>query len=379
MPSTPDVPEALRRLAALGSRDDIDLRPVLLRVATDLFVMKDHHAPEEMRQFQEIALHMLDHVDGETRVAIAGKLATHGGAPAAIVERLIACGGETAAVLLEKSRALGARALVGAACFGDAETAAAVARRNDLAPELVQALAARAESAVLVALAENQSAAISRRSFIALVRRARGDLRLAAALLARADDADDVAPLFLAADPDERAAIILAVKRRALGRPRQAAAPPDDALLARLEQLAAQPNRRPFAAMLAAATGARVEDMAKVVDDGGGEPLALVLSALGMKPAAATRIFLMGDPKIAHSYPRIAALRQLVADMDPQTARRLVAHFLDLVRQPSRYLAATDPTASATPSRSGLVAVVARPRGILPAHGQMRRFTDRSR
>jgi uncharacterized protein (DUF2336 family) len=379
MPSTPDVPDALRRLAALGSRDDLNLRPVLLRVATDLFVMKDHHAPEEVRQFQEIALHMLDQVDAETRVMIAGKLAAHGGAPAAIIERLIACGGETAAVVLEKTSAIGARTLVGAACFGDAATAAAVARRADLAPELVQALAARAEPVVLVALAENRSAAISRRSFLALVRRARTDLRLAAALLARTDDFDDLAPLFLAADSDQRAAIILAAKRRALGRPRQVAPPADTALLARLEKLAAQPNRRPFAAMLAAATGARIEDMGKVVDDRSGEPLALVLSALGITPAAATRIFLMGDPEIAHSYPRIAALHQLVADMNPHMARRLVAHFLDLARESSRTLAATDPTASATPSRSGRVPIVARPRGTLPTYGHMRRLADHSR
>ncbi len=85
MPSNNDVPDALWGLAALGSRDDLNLRPAFLRMMTDLFVMKDHHAPGEIRQFEEIALHMIDNVDGETRAAIAGKLAAYCAPPAAVV------------------------------------------------------------------------------------------------------------------------------------------------------------------------------------------------------------------------------------------------------------------------------------------------------
>ena len=109
-------------------------------------------------------------------------------------------------------------------------------------------------------------------------------------------------------------------------------------MLAELEKLAFAPDRRPFAAALAAATGASAEDMGKVVGDRSGEPLALVLAALGMTPEAATRIFLMGDPAIAHSYERVAALQQLVADISSQTARRLVIRFLDAARRPLRYV-----------------------------------------
>jgi uncharacterized protein (DUF2336 family) len=371
-----DVPDSLRGLAVLGRRDDLNVRPVLLRVMTDLFVMKAHHIPEETLQFEELALHMLDDVDDETRAAIAGKLATYGATPpAAVIDRLVAFGGRPAAVLLEKSDSVADHAIVRAALHGEAELAAAVARRRDLGPEVVQTLVAREESEVLVALAENRSAVLSRQSFVSLVRRARRDASLACALLSRAEDADDVAPLFLSASPDQRAAIVLAAKRRALGRAPQASTPPDVSLLERLEKLASQPNRRLFAAALAAATGAGAEDMNLVVGDRYGEPLALVLAGLGMTPAAATRIFLAGDPAIAHSYPRIAALRQLVEHISPPTARRLVARFLDIARQRPSYVGATDSTANAIPSRSGRISSHV-PRDAPSSDARRRRFTD---
>ena len=379
MPSNDDLPDALRSLAVLGSHDDLNLRSVFLRVMTDLFVMKDHHAPDKIRQFEEIALHMLDDVDGETRAAIAGKLATYCAAPAAVVQRLLAEGGEAAAVLLEKSRAVGYRALTGAASFGDTGLAVAVARRHDLDAALVHALAARAESEVLLALAKNTSAPIARATFVSLVRRAHGDSLLARALLARTNDADDLAPLFLDASPEMRAAIILAARRRALGRPPKAPVQADGALLAEFEKLAFAPDRRPFAAALAAATGASTEYMGKVVSDRGGEPLALVLAALGMTPEAATRVFLTGDPAIAHSYERVAALQQLVAEISSQTARRLVIRFVDAARQPLRYVPMTDPAASATPRHSRSIGLFAQARGTGPGDPRPHRSVDRTR
>ncbi|HWG07133.1 MAG TPA: hypothetical protein VG271_19185 [Beijerinckiaceae bacterium] len=362
MPSINDVPEALRGLAALGRRDDLNLRPVLLRVMTDLFVAKSHHAPEEIHQFEEIALHMLGSIDGETRAAIASKLAAYGVTPATVIERLVACGGRAAAITLEMSRSVDSRALLAAACFGEADLAVAVAQRPDLEPEAIHALVEREESAVLIALASNMSIPLSRQLSSLLMRRARDDLLLAATLLERIDDPEEAAPLFLAADARQRGAIILAAKRRALGRPRQVPPTPDSFLLDRLEKLASQPSRRPFAAALATTTGARIADMDIVVNDTGGEPLALVLAALGMRAEAATRIFLMSDPAISHSYPRVAALRQLVDDITPQTARRLVIRFLDIVRRAPHYIAATDNSADATPSRAGSMASYARTR-----------------
>ena len=374
-----DVSDALFDLAARGSRDDLGRRAVLLRVMTDLFVMKDHHASDEIRQFEEIFLHMVDDVDGETCAVIAGRLANYCATPAAIVHILLARGGKAAAVFLEKSQVVDHGALIHAASFGDTPLAVAVARRKDLDAVLMRTLAARTEPQVLLALAENTSATIPRVIFLSLVRRARSNFLLAHALLARADDADGLAPLFLAATSDVRAAIVLAARRRALGRPPQARMPPDAALLAELEKLAFTPDRRAFTTALAAATGVTTEEMAKVVSDRGGEPLALVLAALGMSPEAATRVFLTGEPAIAHSYERVAALQQLVADISSDTARRLVVRFLDLVPRHLHYVPATDAAAMSTPSRGRFVALFDPPRRTGRSDPRLRRSVDRIR
>ncbi len=119
--------------------------------------------------------------------------------------------------------------------------------------------------------------------------------------------------------------------------------------------------------------------MDKVVDDRSGEPLALILAALGTTPQAATRIFLMGDPAIAHSYERVAVLRQLVTDISAQTARRLVSRFLDVARRPLRRLPTTDAAANATPGRSRVVALFAPARRTGRGISRLRRSADRTR
>ncbi len=66
---------------------------------------------------------------------------------------------------METSQAVDYHALTNAASFGDTTLAMAVARRTDLDRGLVQMLAARAESEVLLALAENISAKIPTHDF----------------------------------------------------------------------------------------------------------------------------------------------------------------------------------------------------------------------
>jgi hypothetical protein len=98
-----------------------------------------------------------------------------------------------------------------------------------------------------------------------------------------------------------------------------------------------------------------------------------------MTPEAATRVFLTGDPAIAHSYERVAALQQLVAEISSQTARRLVIRFVDAARQPLRYVPMTDPAASATPRHSRSIGLFAQARGTGPGDPRPHRSVDRTR
>jgi hypothetical protein len=88
MIETPNDP-SLNCLVALAHRDGVDIRPTLLRVMTDLYVQKPMHSADEERHFTELALRLLDLVDGRTRAIVAEKIAGYANAPKAVRERVL--------------------------------------------------------------------------------------------------------------------------------------------------------------------------------------------------------------------------------------------------------------------------------------------------
>ena len=196
MPVEDRLPDALQGLVALGARGDVNIRPILVRVLTDMFVAKGHHSADEVKQYCEIASHMLRNMDLDTCRIVAHKLARFEHSPKPILDLLIAKGGAPAEIILTQARGLTRQFLAAEAAFGTACNATAIASRGDLDPELVELLANRPEGHVLQALAANLSAPIEGGTFAYLVRRARSDARLAQSLIARAQSSDDLAPLF---------------------------------------------------------------------------------------------------------------------------------------------------------------------------------------
>jgi hypothetical protein len=78
----------LDALAGLTGKDGTDPKPALLRILTDFYIQKRVHSPDEDRHFTELALRLIEEVDGLTRADIARRLTSHGGAPAAVMYRL---------------------------------------------------------------------------------------------------------------------------------------------------------------------------------------------------------------------------------------------------------------------------------------------------
>ena len=76
-------------LLDLACRDGVEIRPTLLRVLTDLYVQKPSHSAEEEAQYVELALRLIDAVDGATRSAVAARLSTYANAPVAVLRRLV--------------------------------------------------------------------------------------------------------------------------------------------------------------------------------------------------------------------------------------------------------------------------------------------------
>ena len=76
-------------LLDLACRDGVEIRPTLLRVLTDLYVQKPSHSAEEEAQYVELALRLIDAVDGATRSAVAARLSSYANAPVAVLRRLV--------------------------------------------------------------------------------------------------------------------------------------------------------------------------------------------------------------------------------------------------------------------------------------------------
>ncbi|MBR0992266.1 DUF2336 domain-containing protein [Bradyrhizobium japonicum] len=75
-------------LMSLSRREGVDVRPTLLRVLTDLYVQKSTHSDDEQRQFVELATRLIDQVDDATRAAVKARLAIYPQAPIPVLQKL---------------------------------------------------------------------------------------------------------------------------------------------------------------------------------------------------------------------------------------------------------------------------------------------------
>lgn len=75
-------------LMSLSRREGVDVRPTLLRVLTDLYVQTRVHSEDEQRQFVELATRLIDQVDDATRAAVKARLAVYPATPVPILQKL---------------------------------------------------------------------------------------------------------------------------------------------------------------------------------------------------------------------------------------------------------------------------------------------------
>ncbi len=354
-----DLPLALERLVVLSQLPNVNIKPVLLRVVVDMFLRKDHHAPADLAQFETIVSHLLGEADAEARLIVADKLSRHHATPPALLEQMRADKAAIAEKIYEHA-ALGEDTLRAAAALTGASVAAAVARRRDLSPKVVSVLVDRPEPEILHDLVGNPAIIFDRSSIRTLVRRARHDPDLAAALVRRAGDVLDLAPLYPMLDPEQRRAVIAATLRQELGkRPPARTNVLEPAAVARMDRLIRRGERDGFDDMVCAALGLDGVRLAPLLRDDGGDILALALAAVGVPPDVAARAFILGDARVGRSLPRVRALVRIVASVPPHAARRLVGAMADGTPQQERR---TRPAQTqAAPSRRTELPAVAPP------------------
>lgn len=364
--SEPVTSDALQVLAARGLSDAGGSKPLLLRVLTDLFVMRASHTPEETHQFAEIALRLLPDATQAECDHAAKVLCHHPAAPPEVLDRLAARGGFGALKLFGQSRALSTKVLQEAAANASPLIAEALANRADLDATLIALLAARSEIEVLRALALNECAPLGTDILPGLIARARKDATLAKILVERLPHRPETIALFMAADARQRAQMITRARASAgeWQTPSTALEHGAETALRRIEAIALEGAQDDFAAALADACHCDLDQARAIVTDAGGEPLTVALRALGLRPEVVTRVFLFVDPKISHSYGRVSALAQLANTLSQEVAKRILDAMSGRTMPVTRHATLHDQTARPSTARAGVTQTRA-PRSVM--------------
>jgi hypothetical protein len=298
-----DIYARLRDLAVSAEAKPEEMRPILLRITTDLFVLHDQHTPQEIRLYEEMAGKLIDDADEASLNLVARKLARCADAPASVLQRIRARGGAPAHEILRVYARIESRELRQIAASGPCDQATAIAGRSDLDREISKILAGRQEREIARALAANALAPLAVEDLRLLCARGREDSALARALLSRSDLTLDHLPLYLAADAEQREKLIGLVRVESLasaGR-NDASESLMDAACVRLEEGALRQKRSSFALVLAEILGCDPLCARKIVDDENGDALTLAFIAIGLPQSIGARIFLVAFPKVALS------------------------------------------------------------------------------
>jgi uncharacterized protein (DUF2336 family) len=304
----------------------------LLRAIVDQFIVRPLHAEADREQFDKLACGLIRLLDQDTVADCAADLCRHPETPQGVIAELLEAGGRAARIAFELAPSIHPGLARVTAEHGPAEHAAAIARRAVLDRKIVAVLASRGESEVLCALAANRRLHLDQAARRALVQAGRDDPELARILLERADLSLDPEPLFLAADPRERQAIMLAATARALastGPEAPGRAQPQ--IVGAIEACARARDFASLADALAEGLDCRKSRARAILADPGGEALALALLVLGVGEDAAIRIFLGPDlerPDVA----RVRALVALMRSTPPRAAQRIVAAMTGAIR-----------------------------------------------
>ncbi|MFQ3454313.1 DUF2336 domain-containing protein [Bradyrhizobium sp. UFLA01-814] len=256
----------------LSRREGVDIRPTLLRVLTDLYVQASAHSADEERQFVELTTRLIDEVDDATRAAVRARLAIYPATPARIMDKL------------------------GLRRVGPDQPMPTAAPIPAPAPS---ALPAKIPT--------------------------EAELRMAASLAMRPNDAAEISDMFFAASTKERAQILHNLQDT----PLKAAARIPAARAARaihiLEMAAFAEDLDNFTLELGEALILPSRIAADVVNDPGGEPLACAMRALDVSSAAFQRILMFLNPEAGSSVNYVYRLSRLYDRLSERSALVMLA------------------------------------------------------
>jgi len=307
-----------------------EMRPMLARVLTDLFVQAPgRHSAAEVDRYGTLMSSLYEDLDPSTRALLATRLTGRPEAPAGLMARLAADVSEVAAGPI-RSGALGEATLLDLLRTGDVPKRRAVAARPDLSADIVLRLCTDLDESVLAALIANEAATLGDTHLRLLANRVLKAPELASALLRRADvPGRAAAPLFLHADAAGRAKILAALVapegRAAAAAPRSPAAELRADVADVLVAHAKAGRREGIAAVLAEVMPLPRAMADRVLQDEGGEALVIALRALRLAETPTLTLLLLANPAIGCSVERVFALVKLSAELPNHAADHMTA------------------------------------------------------
>lgn len=296
----------IQALLDIARRDGMEMRPVLLRVLTDLYVQEPVHGAAERARFAELACRLLDRAEAATRAAVAERLAGYSETPPQVAEKLSRDEIAVAAPILKRSSALNEAALHMVLNFCGPAHAAAIAERQNLPPRVAKRL--RQMSIPRNELAHLDEAGLenARGTTFALARR------------------------YLAARSHERLTIFSAIAACAPVEHEETLRRLDRGLVDKLERAALKQRLGEFVAHLHAATGMARDVATRIVRDPSGEPLAVICRALDVPFTTASRILMFLNPAAGGTAQQVFGMASRYMEMTPSSARRLAGAWCGL-------------------------------------------------
>jgi hypothetical protein len=259
-------------LMTLSRREGVDIRPTLLRVLTDLYVQASAHSADEERQFVELTSRLIEEVDDATRAAVRARLAVYPATPFEIMDKL----------------------------------GLPRARPGQPAPVAPSIPPAPSEAPATRAPTEAQ-------------------LRMAANLSMRPNDAAEITDLFFAANAGERALILHNLNDTPLKASPRIPATRAKRAIETLEMAAFAEDTENFALELGEALILPTRIATQVVNDPGGEPLACAARALDMPSDAFQRVLLFLNPEFGSSVQNVYRLSRLYDRLTERSALVMLA------------------------------------------------------
>ncbi len=341
-------------LSALTNSRSAQRRGLLINAVTDLFATGRRHNATERRQFEELISQLLVYASKQDKMFVATKLCKHPDAPERLIVELAREDIQIAEMLLLNAQQIDDEKLIEIArACGEAHQIA-IARRKPLSVGVVTALIGMGEAACLRALILNEAAAFDNKAFGKALSAAEKDPELTKLLSHRADmNPRQMARKFVDLKTEERERVIVGFKAfppaQESGETYLQLSETANDIVVSLEHLAMRKRIDTFAQVLATMIRLPREAIVKMIADESGEPLIVMLKAVGVQEKSTLRILLHINEKVGESVAAIYRLINIYRDMPQSTANAILRELRITAR--SSAAAPKKAPASDTPAR----------------------------